>query len=72
MTFVTFVLQITLWKGDEAELVRSASCTCKVGLGGHCGHVCAALYHLAHNKMQGMKAIPEDVVKTSLPMTFHD
>ena len=65
------MLQISLRKRDEEELVQSASCTCKVGLGGHCGHVCAVLYQLAHYKMQGLKAIPTDVAKTSLPMTFH-
>ena len=62
-------LQIHLLKSPVT--IERASCSCKVGLGGHCGHVCGVLYQLAHFKMQGIKAIPVDVAKTSLKMTFH-
>ena len=62
-------IKISLLKAPV--VIQNATCTCKVGLGGHCGHVCGVLYQLAHYKMQGIRAIPVDVAKTSLKMTFH-
>ena len=46
-------------------------CTCPIGLSGACGHVIGALYQLAEYKKLGLKAIPEDVAKTSQPQTWH-
>lgn len=36
-----------------------------------CGHVTAALYQLAKYKLDNLKAIPEDIAKTSQPQTWH-
>ncbi len=51
--------------------ILSATCSCPKGKGQGCGHVTGLLYQLANYKMLKMAAVPEDVVKTSLPMTWH-
>ena len=54
-------------KSENGEVLFSDGyCTCVVGLGAHCGHVCGLLLQLADYKMNGVKAIPQDVAKTSL------
>ena len=51
---------------------RDASkCSCAIGTSGSCGHIAGLLYTLAHMKTTGMKAVPTDVAKTSLPQTWH-
>lgn len=51
--------------------VHSAFCSCTIGKSGHCGHITALLYQLAHYKMMKLVLIPTDVAKTSLPQTWH-
>ena len=36
-----------------------------------CGHVIGLLYQLANYKILGLKALPEDIAKTSQPQTWH-
>lgn len=50
--------------------IEDATGTCAKGLGGACGHVIALLYQLVHYKGQGLRAIPVDVAKTSLPQLW--
>lgn len=61
-------LQVTLLSDPS---VTSSICTCTIGQGGSCGHVVGLLYFLAHMKSSGFKSIPSDVLKTSLPQTWH-
>lgn len=51
--------------------IKNASCTCPIGSGQRCGHVCGLLYQIAKYKMLGLRVIPEDIAKTSLPQTWH-
>ena len=48
-----------------------ASCSCPIGISGACGHVTGLLYQLAKYKILGVKALPEDIAKTSQPQTWH-
>ena len=54
------------------SVFKNGTCSCKVGLSGHCGHLCGLLYQIADFKLRGVKALPTDVAKTSVKMTFHD
>jgi hypothetical protein len=51
--------------------VSDANCSCAIGQSGACGHITALLYQLVQFKMLGLKAVPEDVAKTSQPQTWH-
>ncbi|KAK3106870.1 hypothetical protein FSP39_001733 [Pinctada imbricata] len=63
-------LEIVLTSGPAFD--RDASkCSCAIGSSGSCGHIAGLLYTLAHMKTTGMKAVPTDVAKTSLPQTWH-
>ena len=65
-------LSVKVKKREDSVSFFDAKCTCKVGLGGHCGHICGLLYQLAEYKIRDVKAIPVDVAKTSLKITFHE
>ncbi|KAK2156670.1 hypothetical protein LSH36_207g00044 [Paralvinella palmiformis] len=54
----------------QGPSVISASCSCAKGVGGSCGHVAGLLYQVAKIKMMKLRAIPEDVAKTSQPKTW--
>ena len=55
----------------QSELtVENASCTFQKRLGGACGHLIGLLYQVVHHKGQGLKVIPVDVAKTSLPQLW--
>ena len=56
---------------DHQPLVTKSHCTCKIGLSGACGHITGVLYQFAKYKLQGLKAIPVDIAKTSQPQTWH-
>ena len=56
---------------DGQPSVTSSNCTCKIGLTGACGHTTGVLYQFAKYKLQGLKAIPVDIAKTSQPQTWH-
>ncbi|XP_067668358.1 uncharacterized protein [Haliotis asinina] len=51
--------------------VVSASCNCAIGQSQCCGHVTGVLYLMAHYKQRGIKSIPRDIAKTSMPQTWH-
>lgn len=51
--------------------VEHASCDCPVGLAEGCGHIAGLLYTFANHQLLGHDALPMDVVKTSIPQTFH-
>jgi len=63
------MLQIFL--SSTPPLVPRASCSCAIGQSQCCGHITGTLYLVAHYKTRGMRQIPEDVLKTSLPQTWH-
>ncbi|KAK3106013.1 hypothetical protein FSP39_010896 [Pinctada imbricata] len=50
---------------------EASKCSCAIGSCGCCGHIAGLLYSLAHMKTTGLKSIPCDVAKTSLPQTWH-
>ncbi|KAK3099804.1 hypothetical protein FSP39_010007 [Pinctada imbricata] len=54
------------------KTISSSNCSCTIGKCGHCGHVTAMLYQLAHYKQAEIKFIPTDVAKTSRPQTWHE
>ncbi|KAK2167351.1 hypothetical protein LSH36_29g08006 [Paralvinella palmiformis] len=51
----------------QGPSVISASRSCARGVGGSGGHVAGLLYQVAEFKMMKLRAIPEDVAKTSQP-----
>ncbi|XP_056000210.1 uncharacterized protein LOC125676125 [Ostrea edulis] len=55
----------------DGPCVESSRCSCTIGQSGHCGHVTGLLFTLAHMKSANLKCIPSDVLKTSLPQTWH-
>ncbi|XP_063426804.1 uncharacterized protein LOC134710375 [Mytilus trossulus] len=55
----------------EGPILESSTCSCAIGKLGTCGHVTGLLYSLAHMKSCNMKTIPCDILKTSLPQTWH-
>ncbi|KAJ8307432.1 hypothetical protein KUTeg_015516, partial [Tegillarca granosa] len=55
----------------DGPIIESGLCSCTIGKLGTCGHVTGLLYCLAHMKTSQMKAVPADIVKTSLPQTWH-
>lgn len=61
-------IQIVLLDGP---VIDSSCCSCTIGKSGHCGHVIGLLYSLAHTKSSNLRFIPSDVLKTSLPQTWH-
>ena len=34
-------------------------CSCAIGMGEGCGHLCGLLYQIAHFKLKGQEFIPE-------------
>ncbi len=56
---------------NPACTVSSAICSCTIGRSQCCGHITGTLYLIAHYKLSGVKSVPQDVVKTSLPQTWH-
>ena len=64
-------IRITLVKNEGLQIEDAICKSCPKGKGKACGHVIAVLYHVMHLKAQGMKAIPTDVAKTSLPQVWH-
>lgn len=56
--------------GEQPKVV-AGRCTCTIGQGGSCGHLIGLLYTIAHYKMLQLKAVPQDIAKTSLPQTWH-
>ena len=58
-------------KLSSIPAVESATCSCAKGIGQACGHVTGLLYQLANFKLLKLSAVPEDVAKTSQPMTWH-
>ena len=65
------LLQVSLTTKDRQPIVTKSHCTCKIGLSGACGHTAGVLYQFAKYKLQGLKAIPVDIAKTSQPQTWH-
>ncbi|XP_076070586.1 uncharacterized protein LOC143042205 [Mytilus galloprovincialis] len=61
-------VEISLVEGPALE---SSNCSCAIGKSGTCGHVTGLLYTLAHMKVSNLKSIPSDILKTSLPQTWH-
>ncbi|CAC5392186.1 unnamed protein product [Mytilus coruscus] len=61
-------IEISLVEGPGLE---SRYCSCAIGKSGTCGHVTGLLYTLAHMKASNLKSIPSDILKTSLPQTWH-
>ncbi|CAC5389045.1 unnamed protein product [Mytilus coruscus] len=61
-------IEISLVEGPGLE---SSNCSCAIGKSGTCGHVTGLLYTLAHMKASNLKSIPSDILKTSLPQTWH-
>lgn len=51
--------------------IKSANCTCPIGTSASCGHITGLLYQLAKYKILGLRALPEDIAKTSQPQTWH-
>ena len=51
--------------------ITDSNCSCTIGQSGHCGHVTALLYQLAHYKQMNLKVVPSDLAKTSMPQTWH-
>ena len=64
-------LQVSLTTKDCQPIVTKSHCSCKIGLLGACGHTAGVLYQFAKYKLQGLKAIPVDIAKTSQPQTWH-
>ncbi|XP_046570702.1 uncharacterized protein LOC124278911 [Haliotis rubra] len=65
-----YEMQVTLESSPVVKVV-SASCSCAIGQSQCCGHVTGVLYLVAHYKQRGMKSIPQDIAKTSMPQTWH-
>ncbi|XP_063425626.1 uncharacterized protein LOC134709388 [Mytilus trossulus] len=61
-------IEISLVEGPALE---SSNCSCAIGKSGTCGHVTGLLYTLAHMKVSNLKSIPSDILKNSLPQTWH-
>ncbi|CAG2195245.1 unnamed protein product [Mytilus edulis] len=62
------VSQIILLDGP---ILQESKCSCAIGKLGTCGHVTGLLYSLAHMKTSNYRSIPTDVLKTSLPQSWH-
>ncbi|CAC5419575.1 DHRS11 [Mytilus coruscus] len=55
----------------DGPILQCSKCSCAIGKLGTCGHVTGLLYSLAHMKTCNYKSIPSDVLKTSLPQSWH-
>lgn len=55
----------------DGYVIDICYCSCVIGKSGHCGHGIGLLYSLAHMKSSNFRSIPSDVLKTSLPQTWH-
>lgn len=64
-------MDISINLTDSALEVTSAMCGCAKGTAEACSHIGALLYGIAHLKRLGERVIPTDIVKTSLPQTWH-
>ncbi|VDI58609.1 Hypothetical predicted protein [Mytilus galloprovincialis] len=62
------IFQIILLDGP---ILQCSKCSCAIGKLGMCGHVTGLLFSLAHMKTCNYKSIPSDVLKTSLPQSWH-
>ena len=64
-------MQVEVCVENCGPVVTSARCECAIGMNASCRHITGLLYQLANFKTLGIKALPEDIAKTSLPQTFH-
>ncbi|CAG2198744.1 unnamed protein product [Mytilus edulis] len=55
----------------DGPILQESKCSCAIGKLGTCGHVTGLLYSLAHMKTSNYRSIPTDVLKTSLPQSWH-
>lgn len=55
----------------DGSVIDSCCCSCVIGKSGHCGHGIGLLYSLAHMESSNFRSISSDVLKTSLPQTWH-
>ena len=65
------LFQVCFTTKDTDIGIRQSSCDCPIGLSGKCGHVAGLMYQIANYKTLGLKALPEDIAKTSQPQTWH-
>ena len=66
-----FSFQAQFSKLNDEVVVSGVQCGSAIGLNACCGHITGLLYQLAKFKLLELKALPEDVAKTSLPQTWH-
>ena len=64
-------MHVEVYVENSGPVVKSARCKCAIGLNASCGHITGLLYQLANFNTLYIKALPEDIAKTSLPQTFH-
>ena len=55
---------------NEDPTITNAKCSCVAGMSGYCHHIIALLFYLAHCKLYGLKALPDDLTCTSLPQRW--
>ncbi|CAC5426122.1 unnamed protein product [Mytilus coruscus] len=55
----------------DGPVLQCSKCSSTIGKLGTCGHVTGLLYSLAYMKSCNYKSIPSDVLKTSLPQSWH-
>jgi len=55
----------------DSQHINKTKCNCPIELVGCCGHITGMLYQIANYKTLGLRALPKDVAKTSLPQTWH-
>ena len=65
-----FQMQVEVCVENNGLVVKCARCECAIRLNASCGHITGLLYQLEKFKTLGIKALPEDIAKTSLPQTF--
>ncbi|KAJ8307894.1 hypothetical protein KUTeg_014541 [Tegillarca granosa] len=64
-------ISVVFEKEKTPVSIKSANCTCPIGTSASCGHITGLLYQLAKYKILGLRALPEDIAKTSQPQTWH-
>ena len=64
-------ISVSFANDQTTPLIEKAICTCPIGTSAACGHITGLLYQTAKYKILGLKALPEDVAKTSQPQTWH-
>jgi hypothetical protein len=60
-----------VFSNDDIPTIRKADCSCPIGLSEACGYITGLLYQLVKYKVLNLKALPEDVAKTSRAQTWH-